>query len=166
MSSAPVPNAAGGAAPGAGPASQQTVLRTSGLTWRVGGFTIVEDVALAVAEGEFLSVIGDYRLHPEAKFLGADGETCARATRGVLDRRPVHVIGTPTLIGKEANRLDDVQHGLIAEVDEVLTTYVDPTAEHEILHDLVLPVLDRYSGRELAQLVGCDRRQIDRIRQG
>lgn len=58
MSSAPVPAAAGGAAPGAGPASERTVLRTSGLTWRVGGFTIVEDVDLAVAEGEFLSVIG------------------------------------------------------------------------------------------------------------
>ncbi|GAA4966397.1 ABC transporter ATP-binding protein [Kineococcus glutinatus] len=34
------------------------VLRTSGLTWRVGGFTIVADVDLAVREGEFVSVIG------------------------------------------------------------------------------------------------------------
>ena len=34
------------------------VLRTVGLTWKVGGFTIVEDVNLAVREGEFLSVIG------------------------------------------------------------------------------------------------------------
>ncbi|MDP9396968.1 MAG: ABC transporter ATP-binding protein [Actinomycetota bacterium] len=34
------------------------MLQTVGLTWRVGGFTIVEDVDLAVREGEFLSVIG------------------------------------------------------------------------------------------------------------
>ena len=46
----PAPSADGGA--------QRTVLRTTGLTWRVGGFTIVEDVDLAVREGEFLSIIG------------------------------------------------------------------------------------------------------------
>ena len=41
-----------------GGAQRRTVLRTTGLTWRVGGFTIVEDVALDVRDGEFLSVIG------------------------------------------------------------------------------------------------------------
>ncbi len=34
------------------------LLRTVGLTWRVGGFTIVRDVDLDVRRGEFLSVIG------------------------------------------------------------------------------------------------------------
>lgn len=38
--------------------AQREILRTTGLTWRVGGFTIVEDVSLAVREGEFLSIIG------------------------------------------------------------------------------------------------------------
>ncbi len=38
--------------------AQRTVLRTTGLTWRVGGFTIVQDVSLEVFEGEFLSIIG------------------------------------------------------------------------------------------------------------
>lgn len=36
----------------------EVVLQTRGLTWRVGGFTIVEDVDLKVRCGEFLSVIG------------------------------------------------------------------------------------------------------------
>jgi branched-chain amino acid transport system ATP-binding protein len=35
-----------------------TVLRTTGLTWRVGGYTIVHDVDLAVGAGEFMSIIG------------------------------------------------------------------------------------------------------------
>lgn len=35
-----------------------TVLSTEGLTWGVGGFVIIEDVTLDVAEGEFLSIIG------------------------------------------------------------------------------------------------------------
>jgi branched-chain amino acid transport system ATP-binding protein len=38
--------------------AQRVVLRTTGLTWRVGGFTILEGVDLAVHEGEFLSIIG------------------------------------------------------------------------------------------------------------
>jgi branched-chain amino acid transport system ATP-binding protein len=38
--------------------AQEVVLRTTGLTWRVGGFTIVEDIDLEVRKGEFLSVIG------------------------------------------------------------------------------------------------------------
>jgi branched-chain amino acid transport system ATP-binding protein len=33
-------------------------MRTAGLTWRVGGFTIVDGVDLCVVRGEFLSVIG------------------------------------------------------------------------------------------------------------
>jgi branched-chain amino acid transport system ATP-binding protein len=37
---------------------EDVVLRTTGLTWRVGGFTIVEDVSLTVRRGEFVSVIG------------------------------------------------------------------------------------------------------------
>lgn len=43
---------------GAGSGTPEPALRTAGLTWRVGGFTIVEDVALTVRQGEFMSVIG------------------------------------------------------------------------------------------------------------
>ncbi len=38
--------------------------------------------------------------------------------------------------------------------------------QHRGAKRLVLPVLERYSGRQLAALVGADRRTIDRIRQG
>lgn len=38
--------------------STEIVLSTHGLTWRVGGFTILSDVDLEVRRGEFLSVIG------------------------------------------------------------------------------------------------------------
>jgi len=44
--------------PAAAAGAAEVVLRTRGLTWRVGGFTIVEDVDLDVRRGEFLSVIG------------------------------------------------------------------------------------------------------------
>lgn len=46
----PTPAVSGGA--------HDTVLRTAGLTWQVGGFTIVRDVDLDVRSGEFMSIIG------------------------------------------------------------------------------------------------------------
>ncbi len=122
----------------------------------------IPDVAVVQ---RYARVLRDYRLHLEAKFLGLDGQPCGRTTRGVLSRRPVHAIGPATLIGKEANRLDDVQQGLVDGLDEVLTTYTDPV-DAGLLRDLVLPVLARYSGRDLAKRVGCDHRTIDRIRRG
>lgn len=38
--------------------SATPAMRTEGLTWRVGGFTIVNEVSLSVVRGEFLSIIG------------------------------------------------------------------------------------------------------------
>lgn len=54
MSSDDIERSAGEASGGA----QRVVLRTTGLTWRVGGFTILDDIGLDVFEGEFLSMIG------------------------------------------------------------------------------------------------------------
>jgi hypothetical protein len=76
--------------------------------------------------------------------------------------RPVHVLDIRH-IGKEANRLDDVQAGLIGDLDNVLTEYHEPCDEQ--FRRLVLPVLDR-SGRQLGRLVASARRTIDRIRGG
>lgn len=133
--------------------------------WHTTGWQPTASDAVAVLQG-YADVLGQYRLHPEAKLLAPDGQPCGRATRGVLSRRPIDAAGTPALIGKEANRLDDVQSGLVADLDEVLTTYVDPAEDGGVLADLILPVLARYSGRELARLVGCDHRTVDRIRRG
>jgi hypothetical protein len=112
----------------------------------------------------YADVLHQYRMHPEHKFNGPDGQPCRRNTAGVLQRRAVHLAGMPRLIGKEANNLDDVLNGLITNLDDVLNQYNDPLSDD--FHRLVMPVLDRYSGRELAKLVGTDRRTIDRIRDG
>ena len=105
----------------------------------------------------YRDVLRDYRLHPEHKFHGPDGQPCRRATRGLLRRRPVHPAGAPKLIGKEANRLDDVRAGLIGRHGEAITSYDDPTTD--TMHHLVLPVLDRYSGRPVQK---CPTRPICR----
>jgi hypothetical protein len=116
------------------------------------------NLALIKSYGQILR---EYSLHPEYKFHGPGGEPCARDTRGLMRRRTVRAVGTQH-IGKEANRLDDVRAGVISDLSEVVTTY----GGTDQWRDLVLCVLRRYSGRELAALVGADRRTIDRIRMG
>lgn len=79
-------------------------------------------------------------------------------------RRPVHQAGPIHHIGKEANRLDDVQAGLVGQSSDVTTEY--PTESTAWLRASVLPPLKRCSGRQLAKLLNIDRRTVDRIRQG
>lgn len=118
----------------------------------------------AVHVKSYGQVLREYRLHPEHKFNGPDGQRCRYMTLGVLQRRPVYLAGPARLIGKEANRLDEVQAGLHAQLADMVNDYSDLSSR--VMRTLVLPVLDRYSGRQLAVLVGSDRRTIDRIRHG
>ena len=67
-------------------------------------------------------MIREFRAHPEAKSLGPDGRPCGKRTTGLLQRRPV--VATETVvIGKEANELEQVETGLIDELEEVQTVY-------------------------------------------
>jgi hypothetical protein len=72
--------------------------------------------------------------------------------------------GPVRLIGKEANNIDEVQAGRYAQLDEIITEYYDSSDDH--FRREVMPLLDHLSGRKLAQLLGVDRRTIDRIRKG
>jgi hypothetical protein len=114
----------------------------------------------------YRDVLAEYRAHPEHKFDGPDGGRVRPNTRGELQRRIVRSDGRPHLIGKEANKIDDVQSGVIADPDEVITDYSAAAPSAAWLRDYVLPVLDRYPGRQLSALVGVNRRSIDRIRRG
>ena len=81
---------------GAGSGAAEPALQTVGLTWRVGGFTIVEDVALTVRQGEFMSVIGPN---------GAGKSTLVNLLSGVY--RPS--AGTIALSGHDVTRLRPAQ---------------------------------------------------------
>ncbi len=77
----------------------------------------------------------------------------------------MHAAIPTRLIGKEANKLDEVQAGLISSLSDVVTEY-GRDDDGAVLHNLVLPVLSQLSGRELAKHTGTHRRTIDRIRAG
>lgn len=66
---------------------------------------------------KYREVLAGYRVHHEDKFLGPHGRPCRKDTVGLLQRRPVKARSV-THIGKEANRLEDVQQGLVADLGE------------------------------------------------
>jgi hypothetical protein len=74
-------------------------------------------------------VIGRYRTHPEAKSLGPDRMPCGRRTIGVLRRRRV-VLGGLVHIGKEMNRIEDVEQGLVHDWAEVQLMFRESRGHH------------------------------------
>ncbi|MAG37263.1 MAG: hypothetical protein CL878_13600 [Dehalococcoidia bacterium] len=104
-------------------------------------------------------VVGLYRVHPETKFLGPEGEPCGRTTSGLLRRQPVLTQGI-IHIGKEANRVEEVKVGLIQDPEAVYTFYVDAW-------DSIRRVLQAdLSTAQAAQLVGRSERTIRNWRVG
>jgi hypothetical protein len=118
---------------------------------------------LAVVKS-YRDVLREYLIHPEHKFNGPDGQPCRRNTRGLLERRPVQLAGYPRLIGKEANNIDEAQAGRYAQLNEIITEYRDPGDDH--FDRQIMSAVSHVPSRELARLVGVDRRTIDRIRKG
>src|SRR5439155_14411481 len=82
----------------------------------------------------------EYRVHPEPKSLGPDGQPCHRATTGLLSRRPVRA-GARLYIGKESNRLEDVVDGLVHRMGNVRATYRD--ARDQVWERDIVPLLKR-----------------------
>jgi hypothetical protein len=74
-----------------------------------------DDTALVQSYGD---VIARYSTHPEAKSLGPDGGICGQRTVRLLQRRPV-VLGELVHIGKETNRLEEVEQGKVYDWDVV-----------------------------------------------
>ncbi len=108
-------------------------------------------------------LIKEYCVRPETKALGPDGQPCRRETIGLLQRRPVRVTDV-VYLGKESNRLDDVEHGLIHHVDEVRQTYHDGRFDRWT-RDLV-PLLRHLTASRLATAVRVSSRTIKGLRNG
>ena len=134
--------------------------RYSGKTYRV---TVGDDVSEGVVRIKtYGDVVAEYRVHPEHKSLAPDGQPCLRTTIGLLQRRPVTAI-RPVYVGKESNRLEEVQHGLIEDEDEVMTEYRD-TANDPFVR-FVVPVLRTMPVRS-AEVLGISARTFKRARAG
>jgi hypothetical protein len=99
----------------------------------------------------YRAMLAEYAVHPEAKSNGPDRESCTRQTTGVLGRRPVDVRAVAH-IGKEANRLDEVQAGLVQGSEEFINAYDD--VDYRVFQDWALPSLRQLGAREIARRTG------------
>lgn len=116
-----------------------------------------------------IKTIGDvvlaYRFRPEHKSQTADGEPCGKQTRGLLARRPVTGTGTGIVyIGKESNKLEEVERGQVHDLAEVQSEYSDPREDPFVRN--VLPVLRAMPLSALIEQSGLHRRTLQRIRAG
>jgi hypothetical protein len=103
------------------------------------------------------NVIARYRTHPEAKSLGPDGAPCGRRMVGLLQRRRV-VLGELVHIGKETNRLEEVEQGLVHDWPEVQLVFREPRGDSWATE--VLPVLRSIPRMELARATGASKRTL------
>lgn len=124
------------------------------------GLTGSEGLARVKTYGDVMS---EYRVHPEPKSLGPDGQPCHRATVGLLHRRPVTGIYLD-YAGKESNRIEDVQAGVVHDLGEVLT--IIPHPHRGAWTRLVVPVLRDCTVADVARGSGYSPAMIKRIRAG
>jgi hypothetical protein len=108
-------------------------------------------------------VLSLYRVHPEPKSAAPNGTPCDRATQGLLKRRHLRVVAVE-LIGKESNRMEDVQNGLVHDWDEVVESF--GFASESWWEREVLPKLREAKARDLAKAAGVSVRHIKAIRNG
>jgi hypothetical protein len=136
--------------------------RYSGATYSI---TIVRSpyATRAVRVKTYRDVLDQYRTHPEAKSLAPDGGLCRGTTVGLLQRRPV-MAEPVTHVGKESNKLEEVEAGLVHDPDEVYTEYVD--ARHDPEWETVVAVLKRIPRARLTQETGLSRRALTALRNG
>ncbi len=105
-------------------------------------------------------VVRDYRLHPEAKSGDPRGGPGHRGSTGLLPRLDVVVAGLPVHIGKESNRLEEVEGGVITDPGDVYVTYRDGRAEWEQVVPALRALRDERGWRYLANASGLSERAM------
>jgi hypothetical protein len=100
-------------------------------------------------------VVREYRLHPDAKSGDPAGGRGHRGSRGLLPRLHLHVSDIRH-IGKESNRLEETEDGIIRDAGEVYDEYRDERREWERARE----VLRLVGVPELARLTGLSERTL------
>jgi hypothetical protein len=108
-------------------------------------------------------VAREYEYHPESKCADADGNACEKPTTGLLQRRHVH-IDLIRYIGKESNRLEDVDAGLVHSEHGVYTEYTDPRRDEWTVK--ILPALRPIPVPELLEKSGMSRSALFEVLAG
>jgi len=119
------------------------------------GFHGSRGVARVKTYGE---VLRQYEFHLGAKSADAKGKPSGKQTFGLLRRRHVRVERI-IYIGKESNRLEEIEAGVIHSPESVYTEYPDPHRDEwqtkilPLLNKIPVAVLTTLSGRSRSMLV-------------
>ena len=102
-------------------------------------------------------VLREYEFHPGAKSADAKGKPSGKLTFGLLRRRHVRVERI-IYIGKESNRLEEMEAGVIHSPESVYTEYPDPNRDEwqtrilPVLKNIPIAALMKVSGRSRSML--------------
>jgi hypothetical protein len=94
-------------------------------------------------------VLREYEFHPGSKSADAKGKPSGRQTIGLLQRRHIRVEKI-IYIGKESNRLEEIEAGIIHSAQSVYTEYPDPRRQE--WETKILPALRKLPIRVLVRL--------------
>lgn len=108
-------------------------------------------------------ILEEYEFHPESKCADTKGNTCGKQTVGLLYRRHIR-IQSISCIGKESNKLEDVEAGLVHSEQGVYTEYRDPKRDEWQMN--ILPKLKRMPLSLLVKESGLSRRTLMDLRAG
>ena len=111
----------------------------------------------------YADVLEEYENHPESKCADALSNVCGKQTIGLLYRRHVE-IDQIVYIGKESNRLEEVESGMIQDEEEVYTEYPDPRRDE--WSTKILPILRKMLIRNVTESTDMSRRAIIDLRAG
>jgi hypothetical protein len=98
-------------------------------------------------------VLEEYEFHPEAKCADAGREPCTKQSIGLLARRQVR-IEKLHFIGKESNKLEEVEEQGAPDAGDVYTEYPDPRRdewENKWLPMLQLTPIPEIEGRGVSR---------------
>ena len=112
------------------------------------------DMARVKTYGELLR---EYELHLGAKRADAKGKPSGKQSIGLLLRRHVRVEQI-VYIGRESNRLEEIESGIIHAAESVYTEYPDPRRDEwetkilPVLKKIPIAIIRKFSGRSRSML--------------
>ncbi len=124
------------------------------------GFHGSRGVARVKTYGE---VLREYEFHSGTKSADPKGKPSGKQTIGLLRRRHVRV-DRIIYIGKESNRLEEIEAGIIHSPESVYTEYPDPRRDE--WESKTLPALQRLPVSALMKLSTKSRSMLYRARSG
>ncbi len=110
----------------------------------------------------YSDVLEEYEFHEEAKCADASGAACDKQTVGLLQRRHVTIEWPPRFIGKESNKLEEVEEQTASDASDVYTEYPDPRRDE--WETKTLQLLRRAPVQVIIDATGISRRTVQRIR--